>query len=66
MSVISTQYKRLTNCLLFSFFKKIKIEIKAQPEGPTTRIENYALGGFGEKEEKRRRKKKLKNSFLKK
>ena len=25
----------------------------AQPEGPTTRIYNYVLGGFGEKEKKR-------------
>ena len=24
----------------------------AQPEGPTTRIYNYALGGFGEKKKK--------------
>ena len=24
----------------------------AQPEGPTTRIYNYVLGGFGEKKEK--------------
>ena len=27
----------------------------AQPEGPTTRIYNYVLGGFGEKKKKKRR-----------
>ena len=27
----------------------------AEPEGPTTRIHNYALRGFGEKKKKKRR-----------
>ena len=27
-----------------------------QPEGPTTKIYNYVLGGFGEKKKKKRRK----------
>ena len=26
----------------------------AQPKGPTTRIYNYVLGGFGEKKEKKK------------
>ena len=26
----------------------------AQPEGPTTRIYNYVLGGYGEKEEEKK------------
>ena len=29
----------------------------AQPEGPTTRIYNYVLGGFGEKKRKKEKKK---------
>ena len=29
----------------------------AQPEGPTTRIYNYVLGGFREKKKKKRKKK---------
>ena len=28
----------------------------AQPEGPTTRIYNHVLGGFGEKKRKKKRK----------
>ena len=30
----------------------VKNNTSAQPEGPTTRIYNYGLGGFGEKKEK--------------
>ena len=35
----------------------------AQPEGPTTRIYNYVLGGFGEEEKRKRKKKKEKKKI---
>ena len=40
----------------------------AQPEGRTTRIYNYVLGGFGEKKKKKKKKRKkvigLKNIYI--
>ena len=34
----------------------------AQPEGPTAKIYNYVLGGFGEKKKKKEKKNKIGNS----